>query len=111
MFGWPSKRKNHHSEWNRNVTDTAVTVDRRPLDNYTYDHVNRAFSHGNGVNIERQKQLGSFYTPMRRLYSIGPILPDCWDLSGIIESITRGDWQLRVDMKASNGWHHIWERR
>jgi hypothetical protein len=30
--------------------------------------------------------------------------PDFARLLGIIESITRGDWHLRVDMKASNQW-------
>jgi hypothetical protein len=30
--------------------------------------------------------------------------PDFARLLGIIESITRGDWQLRDDMKASNSW-------
>jgi hypothetical protein len=30
--------------------------------------------------------------------------PDFARLLGIIESITRGDWHLRADMKASNEW-------
>jgi hypothetical protein len=30
--------------------------------------------------------------------------PDFARLLGIIESITRGEWHLRVDMKASNEW-------
>ena len=37
--------------------------------------------------------------------------PDFARLLGIIESITRGDWHLRVDMKASNDWRRDYHNR